>query len=106
MCAFFTNEDITEEERDRIIARLAEKINEYKMQTIAILTLETIKPLVYVGGEISRVFLAPFLPLLGKEFSVMGEKYITIFENYDNIEKLIQLLETKPKKKDSEKHNE
>jgi hypothetical protein len=72
------------------------------METIAILTLESVKPLVYVGGEMSRVFISPFLSTLGTELNVMGEKYITIFENRENIEKLIQLLEKKSKEKESE----
>ena len=39
----------------------------------------------------SRVFLAPFLPALGPNLNDMGEKYITVFENRDNLEKVITL---------------
>jgi hypothetical protein len=97
MSDIFFSEDITQEEQDKVIEQVAEKIHEYKMETIAILSLESVKPLAYIGGEMSRVFISPFLPALGTELNVMGEKYITIFENRENIEKLIQLLEKKSK---------
>ena len=102
MCAFFDYEEITSEEENELIEQVAEKIHEYKMETVAILTLESVKPLAYVGGEMSRVFLAPFLPVLGRDLNEMGEKYITVFEERDNIEKLIQLLEQKVKEEEAE----
>jgi len=102
MCAFFDYEEITSEEENELIEQVAEKIHEYKMETVAILTLESVKPLAYVGGEMSRVFLAPFLPVLGRDLNEMGEKYITVFEERENIEKLIQLLEQKVKEEEAE----
>jgi hypothetical protein len=95
MCAFFDYEEITEEDKDTLIEKVAEKIHEYKMETVAVLTLESVKPLAYVGGEMSRVFLAPFLPILGHNLSDIGEKYITVFKDSKNIEKLIHLIEQK-----------
>jgi len=81
------------EEVDSILQKTAEKIHLYGMETVAILTLESIKPLVYVGGELSRVVLAPFLPALGPDYNTLGDKLIYIFEDRKNIEKLIQILE-------------
>jgi len=85
--------DLTEEEVDEVLRKAAEKIHLYGMETVAILTLESIKPVVYVGGELSRVVIAPFLPALGPQYDTLGDKLITIFENRKNIEKLIQMLE-------------
>ena len=94
MCAFIPGEyEISEEEADEIIRTAAEKIHLYGMETVAILTLESVKPLVYVGGEMSRVVLAPFLPALGPDIDFMGEKLIQTFGDRGNIEKLIQILE-------------
>src|SRR4030042_4505805 len=81
------------EEVDSILQKTAEKIHLYGRETVAILTLESIKPVVYVGGELSRVVIAPFLPALGPQYDTLGDKLITIFENRKNIEKLIQMLE-------------
>ena len=95
MCPSFNEEDITQEEKDEIIEKAAKKIFQYQMETLAILTLESIKPFVYIGGEMGRVMLAPFLLALGSDFNKAGEKLLTIFEDKDNIEKLIQILEKK-----------
>jgi exonuclease I len=95
MSPFLTDEDINPEEKKKIIEQIADKIYEYKMETMAIVTLESMKPLTYIGGEMSRFFLAPILPILGHNLNEAGEKYIAIFEDRKNIEKLIQLLEQK-----------
>jgi hypothetical protein len=81
------------EEVDSILQKTAEKIHLYGMETVAILTLESVKPVVYVGGELSRVVLAPFLPVLGPNYNMLGDKLIYVFEDRKNIEKLIQILE-------------
>jgi hypothetical protein len=85
--------NLTEEEVDEVLRKAAEKIHLYGMETVAILTLESVKPVVYVGGELSRVVIAPFLPALGPQYDTLGDKLITIFEDRKNIEKLIVMLE-------------
>jgi len=85
--------ELTEEEVDEVLQSAAKKIKLYGMETVAILTLESMKPLVYVGGELGRVALSPFLPALGPQYNMMGEKLIYVFEDRKNIEKLIQMLE-------------
>ena len=85
--------ELSEEEVDEVLHAAAQKIRLYGMETVAILTLESLKPMVYVGGELSRVVLAPFLPALGPQYNMLGEKLIYVFENRQNIEKLIQILE-------------
>jgi ribosomal protein L12E/L44/L45/RPP1/RPP2 len=85
--------ELPAEEVDSILLKAAEKIHLYGMETAAILTLESVKPLVYVGGELSRVVLAPFLPALGPDYNTLGDKLIYVFEDRKNIEKLIQILE-------------
>jgi len=85
--------ELSEEEVDEVLHGAAKRIQLYGMETVAILTLESIKPMVYVGGELSRVVLAPFLPALGPQYNMLGEKLIYVFEDRKNIEKLIQILE-------------
>jgi hypothetical protein len=85
--------ELSEEEVDEVILSAAQRIKKYGMETPAILTLESVKPLVYVGGELSRIVLTPFLPALGPQYDMLGEKLIYIFEDRKNIEKLIQILE-------------
>jgi hypothetical protein len=87
------DEELTEEEVDEIIEKTAEKINKYGMETFAILTLESVKPLVYIGGEMSRLMISPFLPALGHNANELGENLINVFEERKNVEKLINILE-------------
>jgi hypothetical protein len=94
MCGLFFDEtEITEEEVDEIIRKTAEKIHQYGMETVAILTLESVKPLVYIGGEMSRLMISPFLPALGPAANELGENLINVFEERENVEKLIVILE-------------
>ncbi len=85
--------ELPEEEMDRILQATAKKIHAYGMDTVAIITLETIKPLTNIGGEIGRMLLSPILPALGPDYNMMGDKLIYIFENKKNVEKLIMTLE-------------
>ena len=94
MCAFpFDETELTEEEVDEIIRKIAERIQQYGMETVAILTLESVKPIVYIGGEMSRLMISPFLPALGPNANELGENLINVFEERKNVEKLITILE-------------
>ena len=86
-------EELSDEEVDEIIRKTAEKIHQYGMETVAILTLESVKPLVYIGGEMSRLMISPFLPALGPAANELGENLINVFEERENVEKLIVILE-------------
>jgi len=85
--------EITPEEEERVIRKVASIIHKYGMDAAAILFLESFKPLVYVGGELGKFFISPFLPALGEEISISGEKFFRIFEKRENIERLISMLE-------------
>ena len=98
-----TNMELTEEEADEIIEKAAERIHQYKMETVAILTLESIKPMVYIGGELSRFAIAPFLPALGPAYNELGEKLLYVFEDRKNIEKLIVRLEDLVREEEKQK---
>jgi len=87
------DQELTEEEVDEIIRKAAEKIHQYGMETVAILTLESVKPLVFIGGEMSRLIFSPFLPALGPDANELGENLINVFEERKNVEKLITILE-------------
>jgi hypothetical protein len=63
------------------------------MDAPAILMLESSKPLVFIGGQMGRLFITPFLAILGDSAGKGGEKFLTVFENRENVEKLIKMLE-------------
>lgn len=80
-------------EEEQLIEQVAQKIHQYGMETPAIFFLESSKPLVWVGGEMGRFFITPFMPILGDNMGVKSEKFLIVFEKRENIEKLIIRLE-------------
>lgn len=87
------------EEEEEIIKRFAETIYKYDMDLVAILFLESIKPIASIGGQITRYMVAPFIPFLGEK----SMPYLATFQNKENLEKLIQELERLSKQEKMEK---
>lgn len=96
----FSYEEISDEEVEKIIEKVAEKIHQYRMEVPAILLLETSKPVSFIGAQLGRVYLSPFLPLLKEDLNIPVEKILRIFEDRENLEKLIKLIEEKAKKEE------
>ncbi len=46
-----------------------------------------------------RLFITPYLPFFGENIGLKGEKFLTIFEKRENVEKLIKLLKKKAEEK-------
>jgi hypothetical protein len=85
--------ELSEDEIDEIILETARRIKQYGMEMPAIMALESFKPLVFVGGELTRLTLSPFFPIFGSNFDLWGNKLIYVFEEKKNIDKLVRLLE-------------
>ena len=76
------------------------------METPAILLLESSKPLVWVGGELGRFFVSPFIPVISEDWGVKSEKFLRIFEQRSNVEKLLKTLEEFAKEDERRKEEE
>lgn len=85
----------TEEEMDAMIEKIAKLVDKYDMESTAILVFESIKPLAPIGGPLSRVFVSPWLHLVG----VNTRHVINTLEEPKNIEKLIRRIEEIEKEK-------
>lgn len=85
--------EVTSEEEDEVIRKIAEKAHNYGMDTITILFLHSIKPLTYVGSQMGRFIISPFLPFFGNEIGLTGEKILQVFQKRENVEKLIEAME-------------
>ena len=92
-------EDPSDEKETEIIKNTAETIYKYDMDLVAILILESIKPLASVGGQFARYVVAPFIPFIGDNSS----PFFATFQNKNNVERLIQTLEEKGRKDEEEK---
>ena len=98
--------EITPEEEEELIKKTAEKIHAQGFDVAAILFLESTKPLAYIGGNMSRLFIGPFLPALGERYGLTGEKLIDVFEKKKNVEKLINLIEEMAREDEKRKKEE
>lgn len=92
-------DEITEEEEEEILEKIAERIHQHGMEVPAIMLLESSKPVSYIGTQLSRLYLAPIMPLLREDLGIPAEKILQVFEKRSNIEKLIDMIEEKTKEK-------
>ena len=82
--------ELSVDQRDLLIEKLAQKVSRWGLTAPAILFLEANKPFSFIGSQI----LLFFQPLLGFMFGdeVIGG-YAQLFEDQANVEQLLQLLE-------------
>jgi hypothetical protein len=78
------------EEEAAILTRLAAKVVEWKMTVPAILFLESVKPLNYIGSQV-LVFFEPFVQTLFnfKDY----DTFRVMMERRENVERLLQKIE-------------
>ena len=82
--------ELSVDQRDLLIDRLAQKVSRWGLTAPAILFLEANKPFSFIGSQ-ALLFFQPLLGfLLGDE--VVGG-YAQLFEDPANVERLLQLLE-------------
>lgn len=84
-------EEALSKDEQEILFKLADFIVKKGMTVPAILTLETVKPLNYIGSQ-TMVFLEPFVQAVFKDIS----KYNTfrrMMEKRENVERLLQKIE-------------
>jgi len=82
--------ELSDEERDRLIESLVEKVHRYKMESAVIFFLEMHKPLAYVASQSMLLGSGFLMPLFGPE---NVQKYSKLFETRDNVERLIRRIE-------------
>jgi len=89
-------DDPSAKEKDEMIKKAADTIYKYDMDLVAILVLESMKPLASVWGQLSRFMVAPFIPFIGDR----SMPYLATFQNKENVERLIRILEDKSQEDD------
>jgi len=100
--------ELTPQQEEELIEKLAQFILKHKMETPALLFLESLKPLSFVGSTFAMMYVAPFLDIYGVNFN----QYAMLFQKRENVERLLQRIEAlikesdrlkKEKKKEKEK---
>lgn len=84
------DEDLTPEQKD-LINRMAQKIVERGFTIPAILFLESVKPLNYIGSQ-TLVFFEPFAQVIFKSVKDYNT-FRVMMEKRDNVERLLQKIE-------------
>ncbi|MCJ7508428.1 MAG: hypothetical protein MUO85_06815 [candidate division Zixibacteria bacterium] len=77
-------------EQEELLHKVAQKVVRWKMSVPAILFLESVKPLNYLGSQM-MVFFEPFVQTVftWKDY----DQYRIIMEERENVEKLLQKIE-------------
>ncbi|UCE95520.1 MAG: hypothetical protein JSV51_07290 [Candidatus Bathyarchaeota archaeon] len=93
--------ELTEERSEYLLDKLSRWIVDHHLETPAVMFLESMKPLSFIG---SQMWLMYGVPLLGivvdeRESSELG----LLFENRENVEALIQRIETLAREADKKK---
>ncbi len=92
----YEDDQLSSEERDKLIDELAQKIVDRRMETPAIMFLEMHKPVTFLASQ-SMLVASPFLvPLFGAEGV---QRYSRLFSSVDNVELLIERIEDLSDKK-------
>jgi|UniRef100_A0A7C3Z0U7 hypothetical protein len=91
---------------EELIERVAKRIVELRLTPIAIVLLESAKPLSFVGSQV----LVFFQPIVTSIFPLNSyEEFVRILEDRNNVERLIQMIENEENQREKirlEKKNE
>jgi len=93
--------ELPQERAKQLIEKLAVWVTEHKLETPAILFLESMKPLTFVGSQFFLMYGVPYLGLVLDETT--ASEYGLLFENRENVEALIQRIEALAREADIKK---
>lgn len=82
--------DLSEDRKKELINKLARRVVEMRMATVAIVMLESAKPISFLGNQ-AMVFFQPFYRSFFS--SPIYDEFTTLIEDRANIELLIQEIE-------------
>ncbi len=94
--------ELTPEEEEELIEKISTSIVKSGFGTVALLYLESYKPLSFVGGQMGLFYLSPILPLLGK-WGAKGYDILMFISKRENIEKLINRIKELMEEEKAEK---
>ncbi len=83
--------ELSPERKKALIDKIATEIVKRGLETPAIMFLETIKPLAWVGAELSIVYVMPFVKAYIQHPIV--DEIVALFHDRDAIEQLIRRIE-------------
>jgi molybdopterin converting factor small subunit len=94
---------ISPDEEEKLIKKVGDLLHKKGLSTTAVLFLQSSKPLIFIGGELGRFFVTPFLSLFQENLDIKSEKFLRTLDRRENVEKLILYLEKLEKNLENEK---
>ncbi len=92
----YADEDIPLERKRALLEKLAQEIVDRRLAVPAILFLETVKPLSFLGSQ-ALIFIEPIVQSI---FSFKSYREVTLMmENRENVELLMQEIEQRERKR-------
>ena len=82
--------DLTEKRKAELCTKIAEKVVRFRLSPLAILMIESVKPLSFLGNQL-MVFFAPMVGAFTS--SPVYEEMTAFLEERSNLEMLIQKIE-------------
>lgn len=93
--------ELKQERAKQLIEKLAVWVVEHGLETPAILFLESMKPVSFVGSQFFLMYGVPYFGLMFDERTIA--EYGLLFENRENVEALIRRIEELAREADKKK---
>lgn len=83
--------ELSPERVEYLVERLAQWIVSHRLETPAIMFIESMKPLSFIGSQMWLMYGVPMLGIVVDEH--MSSEFGLLFENRENVEALIRKIE-------------
>ncbi len=93
--------ELSPERAGYLIDKLANWVISHKLETPAILFLESVKPLSFIGSQLWLMYGVPMLGIVMDEHET--SEYGLLFEDRENLEALIRKIEERAREADKRK---
>lgn len=97
---------LTPEDEEAYIEMFAKNIHKHGLENIAIIMIESFKPMSFIGANMGRLFFSPFLPAINNNAAIGGEKLFQLLENTKNADKLLKAIDKISKESEEKKRIE
>ncbi|UCE44167.1 MAG: hypothetical protein JSV57_01360 [Candidatus Bathyarchaeota archaeon] len=96
--------ELSSERAEYLIEKLAKWIVNHRLETPAIMFLESVKPLSFIGSQMWLMYGVPMLGIVVDERQT--SEFGLLFENRGNVEALIQKIEKLAREADEKRKKE
>ena len=96
--------ELSSERAEYLIEKLAKWVVSHRLETPAIMFLESIKPLSFIGSQMWLMYGVPMLGIVVDEYQT--SEFGLLFENRENVEALIQKIEKLAREADEKRKKE